>query len=60
MKVEGTCPNCGSKVGVKSDERLVSMMGDTIKRIIEKDKNAIRCSACDQYVDPPDIQVVDG
>lgn len=57
MRAEGTCPNCGSELGVKVADSVASLMGDTIKRMINKDGNGMKCAVCEEYVDPDDIEV---
>lgn len=57
MKAEGECPDCGSTLGVKIDDSIASMMGDTIKRLMDKDGNAMYCSECGEYREPEEIEV---
>jgi len=60
MKIEGPCPKCGRDLGVKSDEAVAEMFGDAVQRLMDKQGNAIRCSNCQEYVDPnEDMEVVE-
>lgn len=55
LKIEGTCPNCDKTVGVSIDDTLAMMAGGAVDSMMEKDGNAIRCSNCQEYVDPDDM-----
>lgn len=57
MRVEGDCPRCGNKLGMQAASSVASMMGDTIKRMMDRDGNAMRCPDCDDYVDPDNLTV---
>jgi hypothetical protein len=59
MRAEGDCPECGSTLGVQVGSSVASLMGDTIERMMDKDGNAMRCPACDEYVEPKSVDVVD-
>jgi len=57
MKAEGTCPDCGSTLGVQIDDALAGAMSSTIKRVVDKDGNKMRCSACNAYKDPDNVTI---
>lgn len=57
MRAEGDCPKCNSTLGVKVDDAVATLMSDTIKRLVDKDGNKMRCPVCNQYVDPDDVTV---
>jgi len=57
MRAEGTCPDCGSKLGVQIDDALAGAMSSTIKRVVDKDGNKMRCSMCDGYKDPDGVTI---
>lgn len=57
MRAEGECPECGGTLGVKVANSIATLMGDTIKSMMDKDGNAMYCSVCDEYKDPENIEV---
>jgi transcription elongation factor Elf1 len=59
MKIEGTCPQCGDTVGVRADDAVASLFGDAVRQFMDKDGNAIICTACGEYVDPEDMEIDD-
>lgn len=59
MKAEGSCPDCGSDLGVKVGGGIAATMGDTIKRMMDRDGNAMLCDTCGEYKDPEDLTVKD-
>lgn len=60
MEVEGECPECGQKMGLKIDDSVATLFSDTVKRMMDKDGNAVYCSnpSCPEgYVEPEDIEI---
>lgn len=59
MRAEGECPDCERKVGTQIAPSLAATMKSTIKRVMDKDGNGMRCSNCEQYVYPDDVDIVE-
>jgi hypothetical protein len=57
MKAEGDCPECGATLGVSIDDGIASLMADSIRRMVDKDGNRMRCAICEEYVDPENVTV---
>jgi transcription initiation factor IIE alpha subunit len=57
MKAEGNCPDCGGKLGVQVQDSVVELMKDTIEQMVDKDGNKIRCTNCEEYVEPQGVEV---
>jgi len=57
MRAEGTCPDCSATLGVQIDDGLAGAMSSTIKRVVDKDGNKMRCSSCGEYKDPLDVTI---
>ena len=58
-RAEGTCPECGEKVGIKVSDSIAMLAGSQIERLMDKDGNCIRCSNCGEYHDPDDMSLVE-
>lgn len=61
MRAEGECPldGCDCTLGVQIGSSIAAMMGDTIKSMLDKDGNAMRCPEHDKYVEPVNIEIVE-
>ena len=57
MKAEGECPDCGKTVGVRIAGSLSTMFGDTIERVMDREGNAMRCTGCEEYVEPDGVSI---
>lgn len=58
-KAEGTCPECGEKLGIQVSDSIAMLAGGSIERLMDKDGNAVRCSNCGSYEDPEDMSLVE-
>lgn len=62
MKITGECPTCGAGLGIKINDSAMSLFSDTIKRMMDKDGNAVKCSNPDcpeDYVEPDTVEIVE-
>lgn len=62
MKITGECPECGAELGIKVEDSAMSLFSDSVKRILDKDGNAVLCSnpECEEdYVEPEDVTIED-
>lgn len=60
MKVTGECPECGAPLGIKIEDSAMSLFSDSVKRMMDKDGNAVLCSNPDcpaDYVEPETIKI---
>lgn len=58
-RAEGTCPECGRKLGMQISDSLAALAGKQIERMMDRDGNCIRCSHCKEYYDPDDMSIVE-
>lgn len=59
MRAEGYCPDCEATLGVKVGSSVAALMGDTLKRLMDKEGNAMYCQVCGEYQSPQDIEVIE-
>jgi len=59
MKVEGQCPTCDNKVGVKVADAQAQLFGSAIRRYLDKDGNGVYCQDCEEYVEPGNNDIIE-
>jgi DNA-directed RNA polymerase subunit RPC12/RpoP len=59
MRIEGDCPECESRLGVKIRGRQAEIFGNVIRKHMDKDGNGVRCQHCDEYVEPTNNEIHD-
>ena len=60
MRIQGSCPDCSSRLGVKVADAQAKLFGSAIKRYFDRDGNAVYCQTCGEYVEPEDNEIHEG